>query len=541
MTANNSQPFPSSSPAPTESSKSTTSSSHPHYATSISSFMTEEDSRHNDINGTRALGKTDSAATVTITPPNQKSGSRVASCFGQGWHSTMLSPSSVIMEDTSFPGPIDGPRSRSPSTPNLPSDAQRAAAFNPAPGADRRLLKQQQAFVRSGIITDTPSCRGPSNRLDSFSPVEGRSLAHSPSDSVLVTGFHAKNDGFGQYLGTKESLVGLGSMGQGRNVYIPHFNKSMTQHQLHEFARKFGTVMSVKINNDLGPFLFHEHASAFMRSLLALGIDCEFGREDWNTEYRALEDRQSSNMYIQGLAPDDTDADVRELVKPAVIVSCKRLTDCQGNLRDICMARVQSREQADHVIRKLDGKSHPRTGAKLSLRIADSEAQKELKKVRNLHTGKPGSNEHLGFSHSNSFEVLREPAYDFYSGDMQSSRSDLVLRQQQLFAELEAISAALSNIPLPPSDLPLTPDTPSAPAYHHRHTSSNASYEVSGGTYTHRFPNNPFTPWPATPTVSRTVSTSSMSGNTALGHRRSTATLATQSHNPARLLWGEDR
>jgi hypothetical protein len=66
-------------------------------------------------------------------------------------------------------------------------------------------------------------------------------------------------------------------------------------------------------------FETNEQAGAFMVAMLAKGIPCEYAKvsscpvttseatpqltsqEDWQTEYKAREDRTSSNIYVVGL------------------------------------------------------------------------------------------------------------------------------------------------------------------------------------------------------------------------------------------------
>lgn len=378
-------------------------------------------------------------------------------------------------------------RTRSPSVPTLPSHLDRMVDFNRAPGANR--------------LTGS----GAPSRVDSLD-----------TEKVALLPFqHILHDDFAAYPGFS---AGLNSIAQGkmedkrRNVFISPIPLELTDDMLRDAASRFGKVVCTRVDHEGGKahafvmFEYPDAATRFMHDLIEKGQACEYAREDWHTEYRAAEDPDSTNLYIQGLAPSDDFNFLQCLLAPAIIVSHKRLCDSQGYPRDVCMARVQSRFQRDEVIARLNGTRHPRTRQSIAVRVADSERQKALKKQR-THDMHAASVPLLQHRMSDALDVGTNPRRAVIFNEPAPvpppAVNELNRRRQMILAQLRDLDTEIARernaIPV---ELPPTPDEPyyTLP-YHHRQQSSNASLEASrygAQSYSSRFGNDRM-PWTAAP------------------------------------------
>lgn len=179
--------------------------------------------------------------------------------------------------------------------------------------------------------------------------------------------------------GLSNNMLVLPRTGEGRNVFIHRVSHTLTDDELHKIAISFGEIVSVKVQNRVAkPHAFvmfkkPEQAQRFIAHLKSRDIDCEFGKEDYQVQNKALEDPNSANLYISGLPTDITFDELADLVAPGRICSWKPLMDELGNRRGPVMARLQTRPQADDAIRKLSNKYYPGMSELLQVRIADSD------------------------------------------------------------------------------------------------------------------------------------------------------------------------
>lgn len=108
-------------------------------------------------------------------------------------------------------------------------------------------------------------------------------------------------------------------------------------------------------------------ADGFMSEAQRLGLECQHAKETPHLKQKALEDPQSSNLYVAEIPLDATDEvrplrgvalmahqqEMRELFHPGIISSLRFLTDDMGNRRGTAMVRLQSRAQAEEAIRNV--------------------------------------------------------------------------------------------------------------------------------------------------------------------------------------------
>ncbi|ORX33897.1 hypothetical protein BD324DRAFT_610286 [Kockovaella imperatae] len=187
---------------------------------------------------------------------------------------------------------------------------------------------------------------------------------------------------------TRKSSSSLTHVSAGRNVYIHSVPADYTETSLTEYASRFGKAVQARCkpvgeprdNVPVRQFEQREEAEAFLRALQSRGITSAFGKDDYQLEHKAREDRESSNLYINGLPLTTTEEQLKRLLAPyGTVASFKFLTDNEGIRRGPCMARLLSRPQADAAVQALNNVSIG-SGRVLQVRIADSKDQKELKR-----------------------------------------------------------------------------------------------------------------------------------------------------------------
>ncbi|WWC67960.1 uncharacterized protein I206_101879 [Kwoniella pini CBS 10737] len=298
---------------------------------------------------------------------------------------------------------------------------------------------------------------------------------------------------FGQ-MGARSKLMSTKSMpvipmmGEGRNVFIHRVNEDLSEDGLKAYASDFGDVISVKIPpRTTRPHAFvmfkrPEQAQNFIAHLKMRNIECEFGKEDYQVQNKALEDPNSANMYISGLPTTLTFDELSDLLAPNKICSWKPLVDEAGNRRGPIMARLQTRVQANDVIHKINGKYYQGMSERIQARIADSDEQKQFKR-------------HQSFSRDRPIPV--EPIIRSEFPDEDANDIELLQTREFLASQLEAINNKLSRTqtrPTKDSSLPnrngyetdiIGPSPVSVGqvpswATGHRHTSSNYSIDPFG-------------------------------------------------------------
>ncbi|WVW78431.1 hypothetical protein I302_100385 [Kwoniella bestiolae CBS 10118] len=377
---------------------------------------------------------------------------------------------------------------------------------------------------------------------------------------------------FGQ-MGARNKLMSSKSMpimpmlGEGRNVFIHRVDNDLTEEKLRVYASDFGEVVSVKIPartprpHAFVMFKRPDQAHGFIMHLKMKGIECEFGKEDYQVQNKALEDPNSANLYIAGLPTTITYDEIAELLSPGKICSWKPLVDEAGNRRGPIMARLQTRVQANDVIKKINGKYYQGMSERIQARIADSDEQKHFKRHQSFSRDRPVV--------GGSIEVRP------YGTIPQNEADDLELLQTRdyLASQLEAINGQLarthlrprnSNIVFPDPETPFENDIigPSPvpigqipPGWGHRHTSSNFSIDSLGswpdwtGTWTGKpsgsanFGSGLGHPQSRIQSLSLTNHSANESNIAALGalhHVKSSPELGGRSDSASKLLWNRD-
>ncbi|WWC59481.1 uncharacterized protein I303_102037 [Kwoniella dejecticola CBS 10117] len=297
---------------------------------------------------------------------------------------------------------------------------------------------------------------------------------------------------FGQ-MGARSKLMSTKSMpvipmmGEGRNVFIHRVNAELSEEGLRAYASDFGDVVSVKIPartpkpHAFVMFKKPDQAQNFIVHLKMRHIDCEFGKEDYQVQNKALEDPNSANLYIAGLPTNLTLDELSEMLAPGKICSWKPLVDEAGNRRGPIMARLQTRVQAIDVINKINGKYYQGMSERIQARIADSDEQKHFKRHQSISRDRPIPADR--WAHS---AFATEGTHDI----------ELLHTREYLASQLEAINNQLSRTQIRSPKIVHTPNDygtdiigpspvpigqiPPGWATGHRHTSSNFSVDSLG-------------------------------------------------------------
>ncbi|KIR26475.1 hypothetical protein I309_04631 [Cryptococcus deuterogattii LA55] len=388
-----------------------------------------------------------------------------ARSFGAGWNSSSVVPSSKKLELYCISPLADGissTRTRSPSLPVLPSQS---AIYQPQPRPCFQDLPDYSLYTST--TTSSPNPFNPPSEVG----FDG-GLRHQPSLSSVDLDFDDHRYSPTRLSSTQKSLLRqstpnlnsnseddasegssgkalsnnmlvLPRVGEGRNVFIYRVSRTLTEAELYKIAISFGEIVSVKVQNCVAkPHAFvmfkkPEQAQSFIAHLKCRDIDCEYGKEDYQVQNKALEDPNSANLYMSGLPTDITFDELADLVAPGCICSWKPLMDEVGNRRGPVMVRLQTRPQADDVIRRLSNKYYPGMSELLQVRIADSDEQKCFKRYQMRERLSPNS----GLDH------MRRRA-SMSAGDITHDVDDLsILLQKQtlLTMQLNAVNEKLAR------------------------------------------------------------------------------------------------
>lgn len=129
-------------------------------------------------------------------------------------------------------------------------------------------------------------------------------------------------------------------------------------------------------------------------SLNARGINAAFAKqESFTARLRRLEDIDSTNIYLSNLPLEMDESSLSMLFYPANIQSLRVLKNSVGESRGVGFVRVKDRQTAAFFIDKLHGITLPGSTLPLQVRFADSQSQKDFKKVATRNRDANGDND----------------------------------------------------------------------------------------------------------------------------------------------------
>ncbi|KAI1142373.1 hypothetical protein F5Y05DRAFT_409519 [Hypoxylon sp. FL0543] len=177
-----------------------------------------------------------------------------------------------------------------------------------------------------------------------------------------------------------------------RNVYIRGFHPTTDDALLLKYAERFGTVETSKaiIDSSTGAckgfgfakFRTMRESENCIRGFYRRGYEVGFARESFNSRLRSEADPETTNLYLSNLPKDFRELEIGTLFVDYLVLSSKVLEDPVTHVsRGVGFARFESREVCDQVIKQFQGIRLGHEGMQLQIRYADSDAQKELKRI----------------------------------------------------------------------------------------------------------------------------------------------------------------
>ncbi|KAI0152432.1 hypothetical protein F4776DRAFT_670103 [Hypoxylon sp. NC0597] len=177
-----------------------------------------------------------------------------------------------------------------------------------------------------------------------------------------------------------------------RNVYIRGFHPTTDDALLLKYAQRFGTVETSKaiIDSSTGAckgfgfakFRTIRESENCIRGFYRRGYEVGFARESFNSRLRSEADPNTTNLYLSNLPKDFRELEIGTLFADYLVLSSKVLEDQVTHVsRGVGFARFESREVCDQIIKEFQGVRLGPEGQQLQIRYADSEAQKELKRI----------------------------------------------------------------------------------------------------------------------------------------------------------------
>ncbi|KAK7046447.1 hypothetical protein R3P38DRAFT_2873843 [Favolaschia claudopus] len=303
-----------------------------------------------------------------------------------------------------------------------------AEAGNPAellgiPTSDSLASTQYHSALNSPVACNTPESSPPIADLISFASEDLLSLSTareppplSPSPSSSSSEFASNRHQLGDL--TLQHIPDETNSDKTSNVYINGLPPNFREEQLHAIAAHFGEILSVRCftrnsttpatgygfvlfktveaaekciitlrRSDLRPAFSKEPpraGSITSTSSSSLSSDSGSQSSDFKAKMAQLEDKNSSNVYIEGLPLSADRNTLAALVHPHVIHSTRFLRSKLPNSPTmIAFMRMANRAAADDVILRLKGKTiRGWDGAegRVHLRIADTLDQRELRR-----------------------------------------------------------------------------------------------------------------------------------------------------------------
>ncbi|KAI2465694.1 hypothetical protein F4781DRAFT_424583 [Annulohypoxylon bovei var. microspora] len=177
-----------------------------------------------------------------------------------------------------------------------------------------------------------------------------------------------------------------------RNVYIRGFHPTTDDGLLLKYAERFGKVETSKAIIDastgackgfgFAKFYDVRDSESCIRGFYRRGYEVGFARESFNSRLRQEGDPDTTNLYLSNLPRGWRELEINTLFENFLVLSSKVLEDQVTHVsRGVGFARFESREICDKIIKHFQGMLLGREALPLQIRYADSQRQKELKRV----------------------------------------------------------------------------------------------------------------------------------------------------------------
>ncbi|KAM4061523.1 RNA recognition motif domain-containing protein [Hirsutella rhossiliensis] len=228
-------------------------------------------------------------------------------------------------------------------------------------------------------LDETTASTTPHGRLDDIIQME-------PTIPKAISSDYAPSEqrqGLEQILGDR--------LPHNRNVYIQGLHPTTDDKLLEKFALRFGSIESIKVYTDritgaclgCGFAKFYEVRSAeeCIRAFYRMGYKVGFACESFNSRHQAKGDPTSTTLYIFNLPRQLTEAELAGFFPGYTCVSCNILRDSRGDCRGDGFVSFDSREVSDEVIREFHGTLVGPGQRRISVRYAETPAQRELRRI----------------------------------------------------------------------------------------------------------------------------------------------------------------
>lgn len=152
------------------------------------------------------------------------------------------------------------------------------------------------------------------------------------------------------------------------NVYISGLKPSTTDDDLRELCHEYGVIVSAKAIIDREQnickgygFVMYEtedRAKVAVDALVRKGVQAAFAKISKPNDTQVLQNVDPTNLYLTNL-PTDHDEDALHAMLSACqageVVSCRVLRDENGESRRVGLARMDSHEACEAIVKRLNG------------------------------------------------------------------------------------------------------------------------------------------------------------------------------------------
>lgn len=179
------------------------------------------------------------------------------------------------------------------------------------------------------------------------------------------------------------------------NIYISGLKSTTTDDDLKQLCQSYGAIVSAKaiIDRELnhckgyGFVMFEKEASAkaAVDALVRSGAQAAFAKVTRaQTEWQGRQEADPTNLYLTNLPKDmDEQALMQMLIKCldafGEVVSCRVLRDEVGMSRGVGLARMDSRQACETIIKRLNGCVLPHNNEQLRVKFANGPSPRKFK------------------------------------------------------------------------------------------------------------------------------------------------------------------
>lgn len=179
------------------------------------------------------------------------------------------------------------------------------------------------------------------------------------------------------------------------NIYISGLKSTTTDEDLQQLCQSYGTIVSAKaiIDRELnhckgyGFVMFEKESSAkaAVDALVCSGAQAAFAKVTRaQTEWQGRQEADPTNLYLTNLPKDMEEQTLTRMLLKCLdnfgeVVSCRVLRDDVGLSRGVGLARMDSRQACETIIKRLNGCVLPNTNEALRVKFANGPSPRKFK------------------------------------------------------------------------------------------------------------------------------------------------------------------